>query len=204
MPITTEQSRPGKEDSKQVHKRVRLMAVLGILLTSFVIGGIATLMLYTSQVDTLRNQLLFSIELEAAALESELARLGSIASQVTSRTRIRQELERYNGGEIGIQALTDFTTPKLSDAMHSNNNVLGITRLSRDLTPLLSVGSEIPLHALATECLGVRDQIRDTTGRQGGRLGTDLQPLERGRRGGPGDVQRRSAEGDHAGILRPR
>jgi len=144
MPITTEQSRPGKEDSKQVHKRVRLMAVLGILLTSFVIGGIATLMLYTSQVDTLRNQLLFSIELEAAALESELARLGSIASQVTSRTRIRQELERYNGGEIGIQALTDFTTPKLSDAMHSNNNVLGITRLSRDLTPLLSVGSEIP------------------------------------------------------------
>ena len=54
MPIATEQSRPGTEDSNQVHKRVRLMAVLGILLTSFVIGGIATLMLYTSQVDTLR------------------------------------------------------------------------------------------------------------------------------------------------------
>ncbi len=144
MPIATEQSHPGTEDSNQVHKRVRLMAVLGTLLTSCVIGGIATLMLYTSQVETLRKQLFFSIELEATALEAELSRLGNIASQVTSRTRIRQELERYNGGKIGIQALTNFTAPKLADAMHSNSDVLGITRLSRDLTPLLSVGSEIP------------------------------------------------------------
>lgn len=145
MPKSTEQPvSTGLDNPDQVRKRVRLMAVLGILLTSFVIGGIATVMLYRSQADNLRDQLFFSIELETAALEAELARLNNIAGQITSRTRIRQELERYSRGEISRQALMSFTTPKLSDAMHSDSDILGITRLSRGLKPLLSVGTEIP------------------------------------------------------------
>ena len=144
MPASSDRTRPpGMEESDQVEKRVRRMAVLGILLASFLIGGIATILLYTVQADHLRNQLFFTIELETAALEAELARLNNIASQITSRTRIRQELERHNRGEVGKQALIEFTTPKLADAMHSNRDVLGITRLSRDLTPIVSVGSDI-------------------------------------------------------------
>ena len=120
------------------------MAVLGILMTSFVIGGIATALLYRAQTDNLRNQLFFSIELQSAALEAELARLHNIASQITSRTRIRQELERHNRGEISRRALADFTTPKLADGMHSDSDILGIVRLSTDLQPLVSVGADIP------------------------------------------------------------
>ena len=145
MPKSVEHKRPTEtEASEQIQKRVRMMAVLGILMTSFVIGGIATALLYRAQADTLRNQLFFSIELQSAALEAELARLDNIASQITSRTRIRQELERHNRGEIGRRALADFTTPKLADGMHSDSDILGIMRLSVDLQPLVSVGADIP------------------------------------------------------------
>jgi diguanylate cyclase (GGDEF)-like protein/PAS domain S-box-containing protein len=132
------------EESSRVEKRVARMAVLVILTTSFLIGGIATALLYRAQTETLHNQLFFAIELETAALGAELARLNNIASQITSRTRIRQELERHNRGEISTHALIDFTSPKLTDAMRSNRDVLGITRLSREMAPLLSVGSDIP------------------------------------------------------------
>ena len=136
--------RPTKNaNSDHVQRRVRLMAVLGILLTSIVIGGITTTLLYRSQTSILANQLFFAIELHSAALQAELARLRNIADQITSRTRIRQELERYLRGEIDRQALAGFSVPKLADAMHSNHDVLGITRLDPDFLPVFEVGSDI-------------------------------------------------------------
>ena len=121
--------------------------MLGILLASFLIGGVATVLLYRIQTGTLLDQLFFSIELETAALEAELSRMSNIAGQITSRTQIRQELERHNRGEISTQALKDFTVPKLADAMRSNGDVLGIARLSHEMTPILGVGSDIPANS---------------------------------------------------------
>lgn len=136
--------RPTKNaNSDHVQRRVRLMAVLGILLTSVVIGGITTTLLYRSQASILANQLFFAIELHSAALQAELARLRNISAQITSRTRIRQELERYLRGEIDRQALASFSVPKLADAMHSNHDVLGITRLDPDLLLVFEVGMDI-------------------------------------------------------------
>ena len=57
--------------STPIERRVRLLAVLGILLTSCVIGGIATVLLYNSQVSTLTSQLSFAIRLQTP---SECAR----------------------------------------------------------------------------------------------------------------------------------
>jgi diguanylate cyclase (GGDEF)-like protein/PAS domain S-box-containing protein len=130
--------------STPIERRVRLLAVLGILLTSCVIGGIATVLLYNSQVSTLTNQLSFAIRLQTAAMGAELVRLHSIADQVTSRTQIRNELERFRRGEISQGRLVEFTVPRLRDAMDSITDVVGITRLSDRLQPLLAVGEPIP------------------------------------------------------------
>ncbi|MCP5439394.1 MAG: hypothetical protein H6958_02055 [Chromatiaceae bacterium] len=124
MPQSTEQIAPAATAPADfVERRVRLMAILGILLTSSVIGGIATALLYKSQANSLTSQLFFAIELQTAAMEAELARLNNIATQITSRTQIRLQLERFQRGEISQQMLIDFTVPKLTDAISSDNGI---------------------------------------------------------------------------------
>ncbi len=135
---------PEVANTERVEGRVRQMAVLGILLTSSVIGGLATTLLYRSQADTLDSQLFFAVQLHSLAIEAELSRLQNLATQVTSRTRIREELERHQRGEIDLERLTEFSVPKLTDALHSVDDMLGVTRLSRDLKPLLEVGMPVP------------------------------------------------------------
>ena len=146
MPQSPEQTAPAATAPADfVERRVRLMAILGILLTSSVIGGIATALLYKSQANSLTSQLFFAIELQTAAMEAELARLNNIATQITSRTQIRLQLERFQRGEISQQMLIDFTVPKLTDAISSDNGILGVTRLSPQLQPLIEVGQPIPV-----------------------------------------------------------
>jgi len=101
------------------HSKVLMMAIVGILVTSILIGGLATYLIYRSHATKLGDQLTFSLELQSAALAAEISRLKNIASQITSRTRIRQELERYQSGQISRQALAAFSLPKMEDASPS-------------------------------------------------------------------------------------
>jgi len=133
------------ESPHRVRQRVRLMVVLSTLLTSLVIGGIATFLLYQNRVQTLHEQKELIIEFEAAALRVELERMAGLARQITSATRIREGLERFNSGAISQQAAAYITGPEFRDAMRANRDVLGVTRLAADGTQLLSVGSEIPM-----------------------------------------------------------
>ncbi len=145
MPQSPEQTAPAKAAPTDfVERRVRLMAFLGILLTSSIIGGIATALLYKSHTNSLTSQLFFAIELQTAAIETELARLNNIATQITSRTQIRLQLERFQRHEISRQMLIDFSVPKLADAIASDDDILGVTRLSPQLQPLVEVGQPIP------------------------------------------------------------
>jgi len=56
-------------------------------------------------------------------------RAEDLAKQVTSRSRIRQELEKYNLGEIDLQQLASFTKPKLQDAVSLSTEIIDILRL---------------------------------------------------------------------------
>ena len=125
------------------HSRVLMMAVIGILVTSILIGGLATYLLYRSHAAKLGDQLNFSLELHGAALAAEINQLRNIASQIASRTRIRQELERYQAGKVSRSELVAFSVPKMEDALHANKVILGITRLDADGTTLFSIGQPI-------------------------------------------------------------
>ena len=162
-----------------------LLTVLGILLTSFLVGGIATVLLYRSQTDNLMHQLSFALELQTTALEAELGRLEDIASQIASRSHIREKLGHFLHGETTLSAVQEFTAPPLQDAMVSDSGILGITRLGTAGEPLLSVGAPIPRSAWPDEPstvvtgvgrptdgrIVVSAPIRDNTQRA---LGTDL------------------------------
>lgn len=67
-------------------------------------------------------------------------RVKDLAFQVTSRTRIRQELEKFNNGQIPLNQLKAFTEPKLSDAMTLSTEIIGIIRLDKQGTPVAQCG----------------------------------------------------------------
>ena len=131
------------KNASQLQRRVRTMATVGLLLTSVIIGGIATYLLHRSSSDVLTGQLAFAVRLQVSAMEAELGRLYNLAAQIPSRTQIRRELERFNRGEVSREALVKFTVPKLTDAMDSNADMIGITRLLPNLEPVLHVGEPI-------------------------------------------------------------
>jgi PAS domain S-box-containing protein len=64
--------------------------------------------------------------------------------QVTSRTQIREMLEKYNRGEISLAELVDFTRPKLGDAINLSGNGVGVSRFDAHNNLTVSAGFPIP------------------------------------------------------------
>lgn len=145
MPNTLSPPLGGSADNlKQLQRRLRLRIILGLLLTSVLIGVLAAVSLYQSHAEQLQTKLQFEIELQVVALESEVSRLKNLASQVTSRTGIRKKLEAYLNGKVAYQGLLEFTAPKLRDAMHQAPGMEGITRTDARGKVLIEVGLPIP------------------------------------------------------------
>jgi diguanylate cyclase (GGDEF)-like protein/PAS domain S-box-containing protein len=128
----------------KIHWRLQVRIVIGLVLTSLVVGTTFSILFWQIQTRQLENEVRSAVESNTTALESELNRLADIALQVTSRTRIREELERYNQGMISREKLLNFTTPKLEDVLRSESDVLGISRLDNAGRLLLEVGKSIP------------------------------------------------------------
>lgn len=82
--------------------------------------------------------------LTAMAVNEWGRRVMDIAIQITSRTQIRQALEKYNNKEISLTQLKAFTEPKLSDAMNMSDEIIGITRLDRLGKIVAQCGESLP------------------------------------------------------------
>ena len=68
-------------------------------------------------------------EIRSMAITEWCRRAKDLAKQITSRTRIREELEKYNKRKIDSDQLIVFTLPKLKDAMSLSDEIVGILRL---------------------------------------------------------------------------
>ncbi|MGR9085603.1 MAG: EAL domain-containing protein [Gammaproteobacteria bacterium] len=130
--------------SDMARRRLQIRAVSGIVATGLLLGAVFTVLLYRSEMRHLEADLLMATRLRSAALESEINRLKDITEQITSRTQIRQELEKYNRGQIDLRSLTAFTLPKLADAMRLTPDVTGVSRLDSNGNPIIQVGETIP------------------------------------------------------------
>ncbi|MBN2807918.1 MAG: PAS domain S-box protein [Deltaproteobacteria bacterium] len=90
------------------------------------------------------KNLLLVHQIQQGYVDQYLKKLEGIASQVTSRTRIRQVLEEYNQGKISREKLIDFTKPKLLDAMIHSGDIAGICRFGLKNELLIHIGVVIP------------------------------------------------------------
>jgi PAS domain S-box-containing protein len=134
----------GPSGADELLCRLRLRLVVGLVLTGLLLGGLVATFLYFSHARQLEQTFFHNVELQGLALESKLDRLRDIAAQITSRTGIRQELERYRDGLISRAELAAFSRPKLTDAMLQTEDVVGISRLDPEGGMLVEVGEKIP------------------------------------------------------------
>ena len=118
-----------EESTRQLRKRLFLFFTSAL----FVLALSLTLSIYISLLDQLKkaeyNSISHVAEIRSMAISEWCRRSKDIARQITSRTRMREELEKYNRQIISLDQLTAFTKPKLQDAMHISSEIAGIIRL---------------------------------------------------------------------------
>jgi len=90
----------------------------------------ATLMNHLKQAEN--KDIVYHADTTAMAISEWSRRAKDLARQITSRTRIRQELVKYNEGKISLNQLKKFTEPKLRDAMNLSDEIKAIIRLGRN------------------------------------------------------------------------
>jgi hypothetical protein len=75
------------------------------------------------------NNLTHSSEILSMGITQWSLMAKDLARQITSRTMIRKELEKYNKNEISLEQLSSFTSPILQDGMKLSDEIIGIVRL---------------------------------------------------------------------------
>lgn len=114
---------------RRMHRHIRILAALGILITGLLAGLATALPFYLAARDGVEETTRLGAEAQAAALHHELTRYVDIARQLTSRSEIRTRLEQYALGEVSLPALRRFTEPRLADALDEIGDIRGILRL---------------------------------------------------------------------------
>jgi len=129
-----------KTDSNLLQRKIIIYSVSGILLISTVIAVVSIVPLYKQLISEQEKNLVFSVATKIMAVEEFLARSKNVASQIASRTRVRQKLEEYNEKIISLEGLLPFNKKALGDALKSSNEVHGITQLDKKGEVVIQLG----------------------------------------------------------------
>lgn len=139
----TESTPPG--DFKAVFRRTLLLKSSLGLFTVSILLVLACLLPLTQRLKTEQERyLFFAVKSRSSTVEIFLEKAIETAKQVTSRTKIREMLEKYNREEISLMELADFTRPLLNDAISHSGNGVGISRFDVHNTFTVSAGIPIP------------------------------------------------------------
>ncbi len=134
----------GKNLSKRLQKSIVGYSAMGILVIGVIVALVSIGPLYKYLKENADRNLQLVQNTKTRAVEEYLSRAKDIASQISSRTRIREVLEVYNRGEITLKELVKFTENKLLDAMNHSEEVAGISRLDKGGNLVVYVGKPIP------------------------------------------------------------
>ena len=120
---------PERHAIREIRRKAMLLAVLGIFLSGILVAVVTAVPMYQSARDGLERSTLMGLQAQGAALDNLVQRYEGIARQVTSRTEIRRRLAQHVNGELSMERLVAFTSPRLAEALASEPALLGIKRL---------------------------------------------------------------------------
>lgn len=152
-------------DAERLRRNIVLYAILAMVMVGVVVAALAITPLALRLHDEAQASLRHELTLKMLAGGEVVSRAIGLAQQVTSRTVIRQKLESYNRGEVGLDELRNFTADKLADALSLSPDMLGVVRVAADGQVVASLGQ--------VTGLGV-------TGDTGAPIGVRLEPGSKG------------------------
>lgn len=129
---------------EQIRKRVLFYSIFANTLLGSVIAVVVIVPLIILLNSKNQKELDSLVRSRLVLAQQVTSRMGDVAKQITSRTRLRQKLEDYNHGRVGQRELAVFSAPLLKDAMNQSEAVIGITRFSGENQKVVHVGVEIP------------------------------------------------------------
>ena len=146
---------------RDLRNSIIIYTTFGMLLMIVIAAIIAVLPTYGRLCAAQHNYLLHTARSRAAAVEQYVLRVESIALQIASRTRARQLLEAYQGGELSRDDYVEQTEPILRDALRNAREVHGIARLDRQGELLKAVGAPIPRNRWPQQVSGMETPVVD-------------------------------------------
>jgi len=127
-------------DAERLRRIIVLYAILAMVVVGVVVAAVAITPLAFRLRDEAQASLRHELTLKMLAGAEVVSRATGLAQQVTSRTVIRQKLESYNRGEVGLADLRSFTADKLADALNLSPDMLGVIRVAADGQVVASLG----------------------------------------------------------------
>jgi PAS domain S-box-containing protein len=118
-----------QESSNRLRKALFFYLATALLVLVFSLALTITFTLFGHLKRAEDSRMIHAAQTRAMTIAEWCRRAKDLAWQITSRTRIRQELENYNQGNISRAEVRAFTAPKLQDAMDLSQDIIGILRL---------------------------------------------------------------------------
>ena len=131
-------------DAVRLQRSVVIFAILAMAMVGLGVALTAIVPLHRQMTVAADRSYEYSLDLQVNALGESAARARDLALQVTSRSVIRDALVAFNRGQSTQEQLQAFSTDKLGDSLKLSREMMGITRLGRDLRALVVVGVPIP------------------------------------------------------------
>lgn len=145
----------------RIRRQAMLLAVLGVFVSGILVALVTAVPLYQSSREGLEHSTLMGIRAQGAALDNLVQRYEGIARQVTSRTEIRRRLEAYVDGRLSMEALAEYSAPRLADALDTSPALVGIRRLGPFGEEIVDEGvtAEVPEYTALDELDDVRSEL---------------------------------------------
>lgn len=142
-----------KDSSNRLRKALFFYLAAALLVLALSLALTISLTLFDRLKKSEDQNLVHAAQTRAMTIEEWCRRAKDLAWQITSRTRIRQELEKYNQGKRSHAAVKAFTAPKLQDAMDLSKDIIGILRLDphRRVIAACGHGALLPMGGKAAE-----------------------------------------------------
>lgn len=133
-----------RKTPERLQRWILIYSALMILVIGFTTAAVSLIPFYQRAKVNQRQNLLFALQTRTLAINQYLARAEDVAWQVSSRSAVREQLEKYNQGEISRSELISFNTPKLEDALIQSQEVAGIVQIAKKGEFLIEIGKRIP------------------------------------------------------------
>lgn len=118
--------------------------MLSILIAGVFIAVVAIYPLFIRLKKDVEQNFLDTVKNRKMIIEQFIDRQVQTTWQITSRTKAREMLEKYNRGQADLQELADYCRPIMEDALRLSKEAVGCLRFDKNGEPVVQTGQILP------------------------------------------------------------